>query len=143
MSQEWLPHGSTFSEPEPEPEPELDLDPVPELDPEPEPEPEPEPTDLEQKADAITAAIYEDLLREALAPPTAGLSEGNQPPTSEAAEAEKVEAITQSIMGELVREAVVDVVPQAAAPTVGQSLDESGTLSDFGVDYTESFDDLQ
>ena len=38
MSQEWLPHGSTFSEPEPEPE---DLDPVPELDPEPEPEPEP------------------------------------------------------------------------------------------------------
>eukprot|EP01045_Picozoa_sp_COSAG04_P039012 COSAG04_NODE_10724_length_757_cov_0.917933_2_plen_92_part_00 len=38
MSQEWLPHGSTFSEPEPEPE---DLDPVPELDPEPEPEPQP------------------------------------------------------------------------------------------------------
>ena len=82
------------------------------------------------------------LLREALAPPTAGLSEG-EPPTRGAAEAEKVEAITQSIMGELVREAVVDVVPQAAAPTVGQSLDESGTLSDFGVDYTESFDDLQ
>ena len=77
-----------------------------------------------------------------LAPPTAGLSEG-EPPTGGAAEAEKVEAITQSIMGELVREAVVDVVPQAAAPTVGQSLDESGTLSDFGVDYTESFDDLQ
>ena len=79
MSQEWLPHGSTFSEPEPEPE--LDLDPVPEMDPEPEPEPEPKAGGSDPSND-----LFANVLQQKGPPAKAVEPQGAKPGSAEAGE---------------------------------------------------------